>query len=248
MLAVPFPKQTFMKRFFLSVILLASATLVMSQKTINDANAEVREAKNFHGINISNAFDVYLTQGTEEAVAVSATDQKTRDLIEVEVKDGILHVGLKKGTWKLNKGNKKLTAYISIKNIDRITVSGACDVYVEGTIKADELNVNLSGASDIKGVKLDVKKLDANINGASDMKANGTVAQLSVDVSGASKFRGTDLATDFCNAKASGASEITITVNRELSAQATGASGVKYKGSGVITDVKTSGASRISKI
>lgn len=220
----------------------------MAQKTINDANAEVREAKNFTGIRVSNAFDVYLSQGTEEAVAVSASDKETRDQIEVEVKDGILHIGLKKSTWKWNNSNKKLTAYISFKNIDKLTISGACDVFVDGTLKASELKINLSGASDMKNVKLEVNRLDVHISGASDMKVSGTVNRLSIDVSGASKFSGGDLKADVCNAKASGASDIFVTVNGELTAEANGASGIKYQGEGKITDIKTSGSSKIAKV
>jgi hypothetical protein len=237
-----------MKRFFLLMFAIAIGMAGVAQKTINDPNAEVREAKNFHGINVSSAFDVYLSQGNEEAVAISAADKETRDRIEVVVKDGILVVGLKKNSWKWNQGNKKLRAYISFKNIDRLTVSGACDVIVDGTIKADDLKLDLSGASDIKSIKLDVKNLDIEISGASDIKASGVVSQLSIDVNGASKFRGTDLSTEFCNAKASGASDISITVNKELSAHASGASGIKYKGDGVIKDIKMNGSSRISKI
>ena len=219
-----------------------------AQKTINDANAEVRQVGSFHGISVSNAFDVYISQGNTEAVAVSAADKEIRDRIEVEVKDGILQIRLKKDGWKWTRRDQKLKAYISFISLDRLTVSGACDVFVDGTLKADELKINLSGASDIKNVKLDVKKLDIHISGASDMKANGVATQLTIDANGASKFRGTDLATDFCNARASGASDITILVNKELSANVSGASGVKYKGEGVIRDIKTSGASKISRI
>ena len=237
-----------MKKIFLSILVIAVSLASLAQKTINDPNAEVRTAKNFHGIYVSSAFDVYLSQSNEEAVAVSANDKETRDRIEVEVKDGILVVGLKKGSWKWNKGNKKLTAYISFKNIDKLTVSGACDVFMDGTLKAESLNLNLSGASDIKNMKFDVKKLDADISGASDIKTSGVVGQMSIQASGASKFRGTDLATDYCNVHVSGASDVSITVNKELTAHASGASGLKYKGDGKITDIKTSGSSRITKI
>ncbi|HEX7904430.1 MAG TPA: head GIN domain-containing protein [Chitinophagaceae bacterium] len=237
-----------MKRISFLVAFLFTVLLVTAQKTINDPNAEIREAKNFHGISISNAFDVYLNQGNDEAVAVSAAESKYREMISVEVKDGILIIQLKRDGWKWNKGNKKLKAYISFKKIDRLNISGACDVYVDGIIKADDLKINLSGASDIKTAKLEVKKLDVDISGASDMTISGIASQLTVDVSGASKFKGTELITDFCNARASGASDIRITVNKELSAHANGASDVKYKGDGVIRDIKTSGASKISRI
>jgi hypothetical protein len=50
-----------------------------------------------------------------------------------------------------------------------------------------------------------------------------------------------------CNVKASGASDIKITVNKELSAQASGASDVRYKGERIIRDLKTSRSSSVSK-
>lgn len=233
-----------MKKITILLVALVT-TLVMRAQQTNDPNAEIRKAENYHGISISNAFDVYLTQGNEEAVAVSASETKFRDRIKVEVKDGILKIWYdSQGKW--GRGNKKLKAYISFKSIDKLNVSGACDVFISGTLKAGKLSVNLSGASDIKG-KLEVDDLRADLSGASDMNVTGTVRELDIEASGASNFRGFDLVTDMCNARASGASDIRVTVNKELSAHASGASDVQYKGSGVIRDIKTSGASSVSR-
>lgn len=232
-----------MKRIQFLVTALLFSVAGFSQ--INDPNAVVKEAKGYHGISVSNAFDVYLNQSSEEAVAVSAASIKDRDMIKVEVKDGILYIGLEKG-WKWSGGNKKLKAYISFKQIDKLSVSGACDVYITGVIKADVLSISQSGASDVKG-KLEVNKLSVDLSGASDMTVTGTATQLSIEVSGASDFKGFDLVTDICDARASGASDIRITVNKELSAQASGASDVKYKGPGMIRDIKSSGSSSVSR-
>lgn len=221
-------------------------SLVLSAQQVNDPNAVVREAKDFHGISVSSAFDVYITQGNTEAVAVSAEDEKSRAKITVEVKAGILHIGYDSKGLKWSSGNKKLKAYISFKNIDRLRVSGACDVYISGVLKAENLDISQSGASDLKG-KLDVKKLTIDLSGASDMTVSGTAAQLSIEASGASGFKGYDLSADICDARASGASDIKITVNKELSANASGASDVRYKGSGVIRDIRSSGSSSVSK-
>lgn len=221
-------------------------SLVLSAQQVNDPNAVVREAKDFHGISVSSAFDVYITQGNTEAVAVSAEDEKSREKITVEVKAGILHIGYDSKGLKWSSGNKKLKAYISFKNIDRLRVSGACDVFISGVLKAENLDISQSGASDLKG-KLDVKKLTIDLSGASDMTVSGTATQLSIEASGASGFKGYDLSTDICDARASGASDIKITVNKELSANASGASDVRYKGSGVIRDIKSSGSSSVSK-
>lgn len=235
-----------MKKIFLPFLLLiAFATAGLAQKTINDPNVELRDAKNFDAIELSNAFDVYLTQGSEESVAVSASEPKYRDNIKVEVKGGVLIIRYdNKGKW--NTGNKKLKAYISFKQLNKLNVSGACDVYIVDNWKADNLKIDLSGASNLKG-QTTAQKLMIDLSGASDLTLTGTVGQLNVEASGASDFKGYDLAVDFCNARASGASDIKITVNKELSAEASGASDVKYKGSGLIRDIKTSGASSISR-
>ena len=235
-----------MKKTILSLLLVAAVAVAgWSQKTINDPNAEVREAKNFRAIELSNAFDVYLTQSNEESVAVSASEDKYRENIKVEVKGGVLIVRYdSKGKW--NTGNKKLKAYISFKQLDKLNISGACDVYIVDGWKAENLKLDLSGASNLKG-KIDAQKLMIDLSGASDLTLNGDVGQLNVEASGASDFKGFDMIVDYCNAKASGASDIKITVNKELSAEASGASDVKYKGAGLIRDIKTSGASSISR-
>ena len=235
-----------MKKIWLPVLLLiAFGTAGHAQKTINDPNVEVRAAKNFQAIEISNAFDVYLTQGNEESVAVSASELKYRENIKVDVRDGVLIIRYdNKGKWQT--GNKKLRAYISFKQLNKLNVSGACDVFIVEQWKAENLKIDLSGASNLRG-NISAKKLMIDLSGASDLTLTGNADQLDVEASGASDFKGYDLAVEYCDAKASGASDIKVTVNKELSAQASGASDVKYKGSGLIRDVKTSGSSSISR-
>jgi Putative auto-transporter adhesin, head GIN domain len=226
--------------------MLALGGVAMAQITIKDENAQAREAKNFTVIRLSSAFDVYLTQGNEESVAVSASDKKYLEDIKVEVKNGVLEIGYhpKNGRW--NSGNRKLKAYISFKQMDKLDVSGACDVDIVGVWRAEGAKIYLSGASDVTG-KIDIKKLEADLSGASDLKISGEVRQLDIKASGASGFKGYDLSADYCSARASGASDIQISVNKELSVDASGASDIRYKGAGLIRDVKTSGASSVSR-
>jgi hypothetical protein len=73
------------------------------------------------------------------------------------------------------------------------------------------------------------------------------VSNLSIEASGASDFKGYDLKTDYCDVNISGASGVQIWVNKELSAKASGASDVRYRGEGLIRDIKTSGASSVSR-
>jgi hypothetical protein len=237
-----------MKKIFLNIMLLSVVFFANAQKTIvNDANAEKRNVTAFTGIRVSHAIDLYLTQGDEDGIAVSATETKYRDRIKTEVKDGILKIWYDNEGFKWNMGNKKMRAYVSFKNISKLHASGASDVFVNGTLKATDLDMDLSGASDFKG-DIDITNLKANISGASDITASGKVGSLVIDASGASDFKGYDLVAQTCDAEASGASDIKITVDKELNARASGASDIRIKGNGVIRKMSNSGASSVKKI
>ena len=229
--------------------LLVGVLLVLSsraQKTIvHDPNAQVRPVKGYHGIEVGSAIDLYLSQGEEEAVVVSARDDRWRDRIITEVVDGILKIRLEGG--RFTTGNHNLKAYVSFANLDKLVASGASNIYVDGVISGSRLSLNLSGASDFKGA-IRVGELLLDQTGASDAHVTGVVTGLAViRLSGASDVKGYDLAVESCEAHASGASDIRITVNKELKADASGASSVYYKGEGVISESRTSGASTIKK-
>jgi hypothetical protein len=216
------------------------------QTIVHDANAELRPVKGFHGVEVSNAIDLYLSKGDEETVAVSAKDIKWRDRIVTEVVNGILRIRLEGKGWTV--GNNKLKAYVSFTTLDQIKASGASDVYVDGVIAGDQLSLDLSGASDFKGA-VKVGSLQLDQSGASDAHITGIVSgKTTIRSTGASDVKGYDLVTDDCDVHASGASDIRITVNKGLSADLSGASSVYYRGAGVIRESHSSGASNVKKV
>jgi hypothetical protein len=238
-----------MKKIQVMLMVMLVSAVLFAQKTINDPNAEPRNLSGFHAIKISNSFTVYISQGNEDAVAISASKAEYKAKIITKVENGVLIIRFDddKKFWKGWNGDKqRLTAYISIKKIDRLDVGGACDVYFEEGLAAEGLSIDLSGASDMKG-KIDAKTLKVEISGASSATISGNAATLDVEASGASDFKGYELVTNYCDAKASGASSVNITVNKELNANASGASNVRFKGEGLIRDIKTSGASNVTR-
>ena len=236
-----------MRQTLLILIVGLLAFTAQAQKTvIHDANAEQRAVKGYHGIEVSNAINLYLSQGDEETVVVSAPDIKWRDRIRTEVVDGILKISLDNQHWSI--GNTKLKAYVSFTTLDRLVASGASDIFVDGVITGEGLDITLSGASDFKGA-VNVKDLKMDQSGASDAHITGVVSDMAVFKSaGASDVKGYDLVTQSCTVHASGASDIRITVNKDLIiADASGASSVYYKGDGTIRESHSSGASTVKK-
>lgn len=237
-----------MKKIIISLIILTiSASAVFAQKTINDPNAEKRSVGSFHGVEVGGGIDLYLSQG-DETVVVSASETKYRDKIKTEVKNGILKIWYDyKSGFRIETGNKKMKAYVSFKELDRLEGSGGSDVYVDGVLKADKLDMEISGGSDFKG-RVSVNNFKVDASGGSDLNISGEAKSLKLDASGGSDFKGYDLVVDVCDLDASGGSDIYITVNKEMVADASGGSDIYYKGSGLIRGVKSSGSSGIKKV
>ena len=231
-----------------SLLLLFTGLLFSAnaQKVINDANAEPRAVSGFHAIHVSNAFTVTVTQSNEEKLVVSANEKEYLADIETKVENGVLYISYneKRKWWPKNR---KLRAYISLVNVNEIKATGASDIKIEGQLKSSSLKLDLRGASDLKGELIVDGSFDAHLSGASDMNISGSANEMKIDASGASDVKAFDFKSTTCVVEASGACSVHITVDKELSARLSGASSVSYKGSALIRDIKTSGASNISR-
>jgi len=237
-----------MKKLLFSLLVTGLITTASAQKTINDPNAEKRNVSGFHAIEVGGGIDLYLSQG-EEAVAVSASKNEYRAKIKTEVKNGVLKIWYEwNSNLRFDWSNHKLKAYVSFKDIDRLEGSGGSDISVDGSIKVAKLAMEVSGGSDFDG-KVETSELNIQASGGSDVRISGKADRLTIDASGGSDFKGYDLASDICNVEASGGSDVQVTVNKELSANASGGSDVYYKGTGLIRDLKTSSSSikKVSK-
>ena len=257
-----------MKKLLFALVLLTSCNINAQQKTaiVYDDNVQVRNVANFNAIRVSSAIDLYLTQSTSNKVAVSASSDEIRDHIITKVEGGVLIIRLgENGTWFNWKkwGNYKTKAYVSIKDIDAITASGASDVHLINTIESPKIRIKLSGASDMKGdisggtilydisgasdckSSVDANKIVISGEGASKIELSGRVDDLSVVISGASDAKLYNLISKGAILKSSGASNIQATVTELLKANSLGASSIDYKGNPSVKESNTSGASSI---
>jgi len=236
-----------MKRTFFILSMLIFSVVANAQKQfVVDENAEQRTLNgSFNSILVSGGIDVYLSQSEEEAIAISASENKYKDGIKTVVDNNTLKIyydGEKNWSGK----SKHIKVYISFKNLEKIDASGASDIIVAGEITVPSLLMKLSGASDFKG-KLMVSTLTLDLSGASDVNLTGSASVVNIESSGASDVKAYDLTTEVCTAKASGASDVNITVSKEMYAHASGASDIYYKGTAELKDFQTSGASSIKR-
>jgi len=213
---------------------------------ITDPNAQQRDVSSFNEISVSGSIDLFLSPDEKETVVVSANDNRYRDRIVTRVVNNRLEIYFdNKGNFRW-PDNMKLKAYVSFKTLQKIKASGSSDVFVNGVIKSESLELSLSGSSDFQGA-MHVESLVLHQSGSSDSRISGKAERIKIDVSGASDVKGYDMEVNYCEVEASGASDIQITVNKEMNARASGASDIYYKGNGVIREVKSSGSSSVKK-
>ena len=259
-----------MKKILFALLILVSFVVNAQQKTsiVYDENAQQRKVPSFTAISISSAIDLYLTQSDKNEVAVSASNDEIRDHIITEVVGGTLIIRLgDRGSWMSWRkwGNYKTKAYVSIKDINALTASGASNVHLINTIESPKMRIKLSGASDFKGnIKAGVlmyqltgasdykgevsaNSIDIDGSGASSIELIGNVDDLAIEVSGASSAKLYNLTSKGAILRASGASNIGVTVTEILRANSSGASDINYKGNPNVKESNTSGASSIRR-
>ncbi len=239
-------KKNIRLRSIFILLLMISATPIFAQQTlINDKNAEVRAVTSFTGIKVSGGINVYMSQGEDYGMAVSASEPQYRDKIKSEIKNGILEISYS-DHFEKHFGDLKLRVYISFKNLESIEGSGACDFILNDTLNASSVLLKLSGACEIKGL-VKLTNLELNLSGASTVKIEGITQNLKVTASGASDVKNYGLTVENCIAKLSGASDVRVTITNSISAYASGASTLYYDGDPEKRQVATSGASSISQ-
>jgi len=237
-----------MKKLVLCVLINALFICgVQAQQIVYDENAEQRQVENFTAIEVSGSMQVYLAQGSENALAVSAGHVKYNSKIKTEVKNGTLRISVDGGVWNgMGWTDRKLTAYVTVKELKKIDISGASVIAISETFSADVLKIDVSGASEIKG-NLALSTLNIDISGASVVRFTGKVANALISASGASRFNSYNLVSEMCKADASGAASIQLTATSALSANASGGANIYYKGNPTTINVHSSAGASIKK-
>ncbi|GAB3542251.1 head GIN domain-containing protein [Pontibacter brevis] len=227
---------------FVMALMLTDAPL-MAQQLRGNGNIQTqdRNVSNFRGINVSGGFAVEITQGNQKSLRLEA-DENLLDNIKTEVRNGVLHIYNEDGV-TTKKGMK---AYITLRELSSIDISGGVKVEGKSPIKTDALKLDMSGASKVI-LDINTNELDADMSGASKVELVGRADRLSMDMSGASKVEAADLQAKRVKVEASGASKVRVHATESLDINASGATSVAYKGSPSITS-ETSAAARISKI
>ncbi|MBN8826233.1 MULTISPECIES: head GIN domain-containing protein [unclassified Spirosoma] len=232
-----------MKTIFFATILLATTTYTLhAQDWKKD-----RSVSGFTGLSVSSGIDLYLTQGNSEKITLEGKGVD-EDRVITEVKNGTLKLYIERkgfGGWNFGRNNY-VKAYVTFKQLSNLQASGGADVFGQGRLTFNDLNLEASGGSD---VKLDLKadELNVSASGGADAILQGSARTLNAHGSGGADLDARKLTVDVCNASSSGGSDVYVHANQELTMKASGGADIYYSGSAKVLSKSESGGGDIKR-
>jgi len=232
------------KHLMIVVLCVGSVSCIDGQihKTVyGDGNVVKKErtAGEFNGIRVSTGIDVFLKQTDNESIIVE-TDENLHEYIKTEIKDGILHVY---ADAEIRKAEQK-RVYVTMKEVRSVSTSSAGDVIGETPVKTENLKLSASSAGDIK-LETYAKEIEADLSSSGDMTLSGEADALEADLSSAGDLNAFNLTVKEVDISVSSAGDADIYVTERLTARASSAGDINYKGNPKYVDTHTSSAGGI---
>ncbi|HEX7493217.1 MAG TPA: head GIN domain-containing protein [Bacteroidales bacterium] len=237
-----------LRLFTIAIIILSATSCIQIQGQhwkIIEGNRKVitkeRKTDSFTGLKVSSGIDVYLKQGNNESVSVEA-DENLHEYIITEVRGGILDVY---SEYNIRDAERK-RVYVTIKEVNSVRTTSAGDVLGETPIKSDRLELSASSAGDIK-LEVIAKDIDIDISSSGDMTISGETDMLKADLSSAGDLNAYDLKAREADVSVSSAGDADIYATEKITARASSAGDVNYKGDPKYVDAHSSSAGGIHK-
>ena len=219
-----------------TLLLLTACSTVRGSGKLATRDADALPS--FHGIEVGHGIEARVRPGPQH-VRVSGDDNLVA-MLELEVRDGILHVEFpdRVSVW----GDHDLELEVTMPQVEHVGASGGAEVDAHATRCAD-FRVEASGGAEVRVAGVDADRLVLDASGGAEVTLLGRADDMDADLSGAASLQARELEVGRLAVDVSGASEIEAFVHHEVSGDASGASSVHVRGRPRVANVDTSGAS-----
>lgn len=145
---------------------------------------ETRDVPTFTRINFRTPGKVLLRQGSPQKVEIEGPAEMLEE-IKTIVDGNQLNIGPEKDGWNWSswKSTDRVTVYITVREIDGLSVSGSGELIAETKITTSNLRLAVSGSGSLK-VDIDAADVTANVSGSGDIEIKGKCKSLESDISG----------------------------------------------------------------
>lgn len=153
-------------------------------------NRETRQVDSFTKINFRFPGKLYLKQGSPQKVELQG-DKDVLEEVETEVTGDRLTIGKEGNSWFSWDwdNDDRITVYITVPEIEGLSVSGSGDLVAEGEITGDDMDLNVSGSGSLT-IELELTgDLEADVSGSGNIDVKGKCRSFESDVSGSGRVQ-----------------------------------------------------------
>lgn len=201
-----------------------------------------RQVESFKGVSVGGSMDVVVEKGNPGKVAISA-EANLEPYITTEVKDGNLHIGVKKG-YNISSKNIKITVWAN--ELSSVAVAGSGSIKTPASVSTtDRFAVSVAGSGNVE-TNANSNAVVASIAGSGTIAIQGKASKLNISISGSGDYKGYDLATSDAKVSISGSGNAQTTVNGALDVHISGSGDVRYKGNAQVS-LKAAGSGKVYK-
>jgi hypothetical protein len=217
------------------ILLISTACTTTSQVSGNGNVISLeRIATNFHRIRVEDGIQVFLSQGKEERVEVTA-DRNLHEYIKTESQSGTLHIF----STRTIERSTSLKVYVSCKEMDRIECFGRGKVTTEAGLKSDELIVKVKDGGKAN-LEVDCEEIEVELNDQADLRLQGKTEDFDVSIKSNSKMDAFELKAYDANLYITQNSRALLNVSESFEVNAKKNSEVTYSGKPKNVSIKTS--------
>ena len=207
----------------------------------HDVVTKERNVGSFSAIKASSGVDVYLKQGDAGPISVEA-DENLQEYIITEVRNGELNVYTDANIRRA----EKMRVYVTIPEIRSLRSTSAGNIIGQSPVKSDKLELSASSAGDLK-LEVYTSDLRVTISSSGDMTLTGEADKLDADLSSAGDLNAYDLEVREAYVNVSSAGDADVNVTEKITARASSAGDINYRGNPKYVDFHSSSAGGIHK-
>lgn len=229
----------------LKLILLT--VLLLTYEVTLAQNRETRDVPTFTEINLRSGGKVYLTQGNTQKVELRG-DRDVLDKIETDVRGGKLSIRHRSsGSWFNWSGNGDFEVYITVRDIEGLSVSGSGRIIGENKFSVKDLDLSVSGSGKMD-IEASARDVEMSVSGSGKILVAGTAERAYSTISGSGRIKAEDLRAESYKVRISGSGSCEIYAKEEIDARISGSGSVYYRGDPPKVNSSTSGSGRIRKM
>lgn len=226
------------------------STMAIDGFDVDDAGVvtSVLQLDAYHSVELRGAAKLYLNNGTQQSTILTTNQINSlvyEGVIKAEVRDSVLYIETSN---QIPVYDVMIDFSITSPYLRKLTVYGASKIETaENQVLAQpNFALDLNGAAEAD-LQLQVNTLTVDAKGASSLELQGTAESAHITIAGAGELDAESFVVQDMHINCAGASVAEVHAQRELWAQAAGASKITYKGNPTIKQNMAVGGSFIRK-